>query len=270
MKNNLKFLIVTLAFLSLAVAGTVFADEAFGVSLKYGNPETDKIVRYNYSASDFSNRAKNKLILQDEFNLPKDKNIPIISYSGRLDNQKGLGLIADIGVALLTEFDIQLIVNGGGDPKYRDYFEYLAKKFPKKVGINLRPDFTMPRHIFAGADMILVPSKFEPCGMVQMEAMRYGCIPIVRATGGLADTVTDSETGFVFERYSSWSLFATIVRALEIYKREEIWNEMVANAMNHDFSWISSANEYLNLYNRAINLAHKRKPGFVESPPIEE
>lgn len=241
-----------------------------GIDYDEFNPETDGIIRYNYSISDLDRRAENKPVLQSEFDLPVNKEVPVIGYSGRLDEQKGLSLIADIAVSLLSEFDVQLVVNGGGDPKFRGFFSDLKKKFPKKVGINLSPNFTLPRHIFAGCDIILVPSKFEPCGMVQMEAMRYGCVPIVRATGGLADTVKDGKTGFVFEKYSPWSLFATIVRALETFKHKEIWQELVKNAMSEDFSWSNSAEKYVELYNKAIKLAPNRSPEIVLQPPGED
>jgi starch synthase len=232
-----------------------------GIDYQEFNPETDKLVIENYSKDTLEVRCKNKLALQKEFQLSEDCSIPILAYSGRIDRQKGLDLVQEIIVPILEEYaPVQFIINGGGDNTFREFFSKLAKRFPYQVGVNLNPNFSLPRHIFSGADVIIIPSRFEPCGMVQMEAMRYGCIPLVRNTGGLADTVSDYEpesndgTGFVFTNYDSYALFGSIVRSLETYKHKENWTELIQRAMVQDFSWTKSAGEYFKLYERAVEL----------------
>lgn len=220
------------------------------------NPATDKLLPFNFSISNLKDRAKNKSQLQKEFNLECSLNKPILGMVTRLDEQKGIDLLFPILEILIAEFNCQFIIVGGGEGKYRAFFEEMAKKFPKKVGCHLMPDFNLSRHIFAGCDIFLVPSRFEPCGITQMEAMRYGAIPVIRKTGGLADTVedfdqrTNSGTGFVFEKFSSHALFGAIIRALEAYKYDKAWQRLVKRAMSVNFSWEASAQKYLNLYKK--------------------
>jgi starch synthase len=176
----------------------------------------------------------------------------------RLDEQKGIDLLFSTLETLLTEFGIEFVIVGGGEPKYRSFFEDVAKKYSKRIGAHLIYDAILPRHIFAGSDILLVPSKFEPCGITQMEAMRYGSVPIVRKTGGLADTVKDfnpetkTGNGFVFEKFSSYSLLGAIVRALENFKYKRVWRDLIKKVMLEDFSWKASAKKYLNLYQKLL------------------
>ena len=227
-----------------------------GLDYEEMNPASDKLIPLNFSISNLKNRAKNKNRLQKEFNLECSPDKPLLGMVTRLDEQKGIDLLFPILEILLTEFDCQFVIVGGGEGKYRSFFEEIAKKFPKKASCHLMPDFNLPRHIFAGCDIFLVPSRFEPCGITQMEAMRYGAIPVVRKTGGLADTVEDfdprknSGTGFVFEKFSSHALFGAIVRALEAYKRKITWQSLIKRAMSANFSWEASAQKYLNLYKK--------------------
>ncbi|MEK7166479.1 MAG: glycosyltransferase, partial [Patescibacteria group bacterium] len=150
------------------------------------------------------------------------------------------------------------IILGEGDNKYREFFTQLEHEFPKQVGTHLMNNWQLPRKIFAGCDMLLLPSKFEPGGIVVMEGMRYGAVPIVRATGGLADIVEDynigknTGTGFTFKEYSELSFFGALTRALEIYRCGTMWQSIVRRAMLADFSWKSSAIKYVDLYQRAI------------------
>jgi starch synthase len=236
----------------------------FGIlnGLDYGemNPAIDKLIPFNFTISNLRNRTKNKAHLQKEFNLEVSQETPILGMVCRLDEQKGIDLLFPILEILLSEFKVQFVVVGGGEAKYRSFLEEVDKKFPKQVGCHLMSDFTLSRHIFAGCDIFLVPSKFEPCGITQMEAMRYGAIPVVRKTGGLADTVQDfdpiknSGTGFVFEKFSSHTLLGAIVRALETFKYKKVWQELIKRAMLADFSWEASAKKYLELYKKAISL----------------
>jgi starch synthase len=242
-----------------------------GIDYDEFSPKTDKIVKHNFDKRDvFRVRPLNKAELQAEFNLPRDPNVCILATSFRLDEQKGLDLIAETIGHVLAEFPVQYIANGDGDGRYKSALMEIAERFPRQVGLNLHSNFTLPRHIFAGADMILLPSKFEPCGIVQMEAMRYGCVPVVREVGGLADTVGDGVNGYTFKNFDKIAFFGAIVRALENYfHHPEIWRRTVLSCMEADFSWENSAKRYIDLYKRAVELKCQRAearthPGVIE------
>jgi len=222
------------------------------------NPKTDKIIYKNFSINSLELRKDNKMDLQRQFNLPLKPRIPILAIEGRLTGQKGIDLLAEILPMLLHEFEIQFIAMGEPDARARHFFTDLEKQFPKQVGIHLRANFTLPRKIFAGADMFLLPSAYEPGGITCIEALRYGCVPIGRDTGGLSDTIKDYDpqtglgTGFKFTTYSSWAFFAALIRALETYKNPTAWKGLIRRAMSQDFSWDESAVKYVDLYERAI------------------
>ena len=228
-----------------------------GIDYDEFNPKTDKLLKANYDHQSAAKRAANKSFLQDRFNLEVTNDRPLFAISSRLDEQKGLALVTSTIDAILEETGAQLLVNGGGDQGYRTFFFNLASRFPKQVGVNLESDFQLPKQMFAGCDAILIPSQFEPCGIVQMEAMRYGCIPIVRKTGGLADTVKDynpssrSGYGFVFEQYNPTAFTIAVARALALWHHQDLWQKLVQKAMEQDFSWGASAKAYSELYTRA-------------------
>jgi len=200
-----------------------------------------------------------RLLLEVRSKLSGIVNGPIFAYVGRLDAQKGLDLVGEVLLPFLKDFDAQFVEVGGGDGKYIEILKKLKEKFPHQVGIHPMSNFTLPRLVFAGSDILLLPSKFEPCGIVQLEAMRYGAIPIVRATGGLADTVEDFDpqtgrgTGFVFKNFDRWAFFAQVVRAFETFRHKKTWRKLQQNAMRKDFSWENSARAYTKLYERAIH-----------------
>lgn len=235
-----------------------------GLDYSEFNPATDKIIYANFSKNKLGNRVKNKLALQREFNLPEKADTPIIGMVGRLDEQKGIDLLVPILEPLIKEYDVQFVSVGGGDAKYRMFLQDLQQRYPKNVGVHLFPNFTLPRHVFAGADIFLIPSKYEPFGITAVEAMRYGAVPLVRKTGGLADTVKDyqpnasSGCGFVFENYEPLALYGTLIRALEVYKYKPIWKKLVMRAMSADFSWDAAAIQYSELFSKAIDLSKKR------------
>ncbi|MDI6892916.1 MAG: glycogen synthase [Actinomycetota bacterium] len=230
-----------------------------GIDYEEYNPATDKRIVANYDSTTIENKAKNKAALQKECNLPVNPGLPVIGMVSRLTGQKGLDLVANAihGIMLL---DLQLILLGTGDDHFKHLFSGIAQKHPMKMCTNIAFDPNFAQRIYAGSDMLLMPSLFEPCGLSQLIAMRYGTVPIVRSIGGLADTVTDYDpstskgNGFVFETYDHWVLFATVVRAVEIFKNKNIWRELIVRGMGADYSWISSAKKYVQLYKKALEL----------------
>lgn len=235
-----------------------------GLDYQDFDPNKDKVIKKNYSSGNLAPRSENKIDLQRDFNLEISEHTPLLGIIGRLDDQKGLDLVMETANFIIKELGAQLIVCGHGDNKYRDFFLDLEKLYPGKVGTQLVYDNLIPRKIYSGADMILLPSKYEPGGIVALEAFRYGCIPVVRATGGLADSVIDynpsltTGTGFSFKTYSPMGFLTAVVRAIEAYKDKEAWKKIVKRAMKQDFSWNKSAGKYIDLYKRALEF-HREK-----------
>lgn len=219
------------------------------------DPETDKDIKANYSAADPSGKKKDKEELQKLMNLPVKPNVPIVGMVTRLVSHKGLDLVKGILDELLSKAEMQLVVLGSGDYEYESYFRWIAEKYPDKVGLRLGFVPDLARKIYAGADMFLMPSKSEPCGLSQMVALRYGTIPIVRETGGLRDSITDcgdgKGNGFTFKSYNAHDMLDAIYRALTLYYNGD-WNELVLRALNCDFSWGRSANAYIRLYKELL------------------
>ncbi|MBQ8027430.1 MAG: glycogen synthase GlgA, partial [Clostridia bacterium] len=227
-----------------------------GIDVENYNPETDKDIFANYSAEDFSAKATNKAELQKMFNLLVNERTPVVGLVTRLVSHKGLDLVKAILDELLATTDIQFVVLGSGDWQYEEFFKEMAGRYPNQLGLRLGFVPDLARKIYAGSDMFLMPSKSEPCGLSQMVALRYGSIPIVRETGGLKDTITDSGdnegNGFTFARYNAHDMLHTIRRAVEGYQNEEGWNILVKRAMECNNSWNRSANEYIRLYKNVL------------------
>jgi starch synthase len=234
-----------------------------GIDYDDFNPETDTHLVDKYNSNSIANRESNKEELQSRFGLPKNKNVPVIAIVSRLVEQKGFDLLFEVAEPLLKELGFQFIILGSGEAKYMGFFKDLAERYPKQVSAHLSFDSVLPHLIYGGADMLLIPSKFEPCGLVQMEAMRYGTVPIVRKTGGLADSVIDFDsntqkgTGFSFSDFNSLSLAIAVARACEHFKNVNEWKLIQKQAMAADFSWENSANEYARIFEIAIDF-HKR------------
>lgn len=235
-----------------------------GINYDAYDPETDPHISFKYNARNLKERAKNKEILRQKFNLPQGGNKFILGIVSRLSEQKGFDILMEAIEPMLNNFDFEMVVVGQGDSKYMSFFSELEKKYPN-IKTHLSYDAILPRAVFAGADAILIPSKFEPCGLTQMEAMRYGAVPIVRKTGGLADSVEDynptaqTGTGFVFEKFDKYALFGTMIRALETYKYPKFWEGLQKRAMVTNFSWSASAKKYEEIFKKAIDFNTQSK-----------
>ena len=227
-----------------------------GIDTANYNPETDPVIFKNYSAKDFTAKAENKAALQEQMGLEKRADVPLVAMVTRLVSHKGLDLVKAVADELLNTQDVQLVVLGSGDWQYESFFKELAARHPGKVGIWLGFVPDLARKIYAGSDMFLMPSKSEPCGLSQMVALRYGSIPIVRETGGIRDSIKDSGdgegNGFTFSNYNAHDMLHTICRAIEGYRLTDGWKVLVKRALECDFSWGRSANEYIKLYKAVI------------------
>ena len=241
-----------------------------GIDYEVFNPSTDPSIGAHYDIHSIEKKVENKLALQKEVGLPQDPSVPLIGLISRLYDQKGLDLIANIMWGLMR-LNLQLVVLGAGDARYEDMFRANARDNPLKVSATIGFKPVLAQHIYAGSDMFLMPSKFEPCGLGQLISLRYGTIPIVRATGGLADTIQDWDpvkqtgNGFVFEAYDHWDLYAQVVRALETFRQPILWRRLQTNAMSSDVSWKSSAEQYVRLYRSAIS-RHAEAREYLAAP----
>jgi starch synthase len=228
-----------------------------GIDYEVFNPETDPNIAARYTLATLERKVENKLALQRETGLPEDASVPVIGLISRLYDQKGLDLISNLMWGLMR-LNLQLVVLGAGDGRYEEMFRTSAREHPNRVSATIGFKPVLAQHIYAGADMFLMPSRFEPCGLGQLISLRYGTIPIVRATGGLADTIRDFDpnaqtgNGFVFEAYDHWDLYAQVVRALETFRQPALWRRLQTNAMTSDVSWANSAQQYVRLYRTAM------------------
>lgn len=226
------------------------------------NPEVNPNLTENYEIGEWNKRKKNKAELQKRFDMKQGDDYFLIGIVSRFVEQKGFDLLFPVLEPLLKELRLQLFVVGSGESKYMSFFQNLEKNHPGRVAAHLTFDKVLPHLVYAGADAVLIPSKFEPAGLIQMEAMRYGCVPIARKTGGLADTVEDysaaanSGTGFLFESFDSLSLVVAVTRAYENFRNPDAWHEIQKRAMKKDFSWTHSAAEYSRLFKTAVELRH--------------
>ena len=234
-----------------------------GINTEKFNPQKDPLIPFHYSSKNISNKLKDKLALQKKFGLEQNPNKFILSIVSRLTEQKGLDLVNNIIDSLLQNLPLQLIIVGDGEARYKEKMKAAKKKFPEKISYHLEFNTSLPHLVFSGADAILIPSKFEPCGITQMQAMEYGTIPIARKTGGLADTIRDfnpsdnSGNGFIFDKYDSEALLITIIRAYTSFQFKKVWEKLVKKDMREDFSWKNSAKKYLNLFYHAWQTKNK-------------
>ena len=229
-----------------------------GIDYEEFNPQDDKLIFKNFNINSIDSKVENKLELQKELGLPQKKDAPMIGLISRLTHQKGCDLIVNM-IDRLLQRDIQLVILGTGDYWYEETFKNLQYRYPDKVSANIKFDNTLAHKIYAATDMFLMPSLFEPCGLGQLIALRYGSIPIVRETGGLKDTISPYNqyngvgNGFGFKNFNSNELMQIIEYALTIYNDKNAWNNMIRQAMNSDNSWEKSAMQYKWLYEGVVN-----------------
>jgi starch synthase len=216
------------------------------------DPQTDPTLAANFNAETLSLRPRNKAALQERVGLSVNPDVPLLGMVTRMDQAKGID-IALKGLKMMSKQAWQLVVLGAGDPKLESMAKKLQESLPGRVCVETRYDAKLARQIYAGADIFLMPSRYEPCGISQMIAMRYGCVPLVRAVGGLHDTVTDSETGFVFVDAKVKSFNDTLRRALQLYLYHSRWMNLQKAGMAQDFSWHNSAKKYIELYKKLMN-----------------
>ncbi|MFB3915650.1 MAG: glycogen synthase GlgA [Terriglobales bacterium] len=231
-----------------------------GVDYNEWSPETDKFIVARYSPNDLRGKAKCKQDLLREFGVVNaDTNLPVIGIISRFAAQKGFDLISQVADRLARE-EMIIVALGTGDKEYEDLFRRLNKQLPQKLSVKVAFDNALAHKIEAGSDMFLMPSRYEPCGLNQIYSLKYGTVPVVRATGGLDDTIepwdaaTGKGTGFKFTEYTGDALLATVRAALAAYKDRDGWQTLMRNGMSKDFSWAASAREYAKIYERVRQL----------------
>ncbi len=224
-----------------------------GVDYEIWSPKRDPLIPYNYFIANLSNKKRNKLELLRQAGLPMRSEQPLLGMISRLDSQKGFDILSEILDDIL-KMDVQFVLLGTGAQEYHEFFQKLEKEYPDKLKAFLKFDNALAHLIEAGADIFVMPSRYEPCGLNQMYSMKYGTVPVVRRTGGLADTVENFDerqktgTGFVFDKYTAESFKTSLVRAITLFGKRRLWYKVVKQGMNRDFSWERSAERYIRLY----------------------
>jgi len=220
-----------------------------GLDYSIWDPDMDKFIVHNYSLVNPGSKAYNKVELQKICGLPVNNNLPVLGIVSRLVEQKGFDILTE-GLDEICKMGGQLVILGTGDLKYHQILEKMVKKYPNIISLNLKFDDCLAHKIYAGSDIFLMPSSYEPCGLGQLISLRYGTLPLVFKTGGLADTI-NKHNGFVFSKYTKISLLKCIKQALVTFKDKLNWNVLIKNAMECNFSWEASAKRYSHLYVKA-------------------
>jgi starch synthase len=231
-----------------------------GIDYTVFDPMHDKSLVAHYSVNNLDKKIENKMELQRRFGLPISPDIPLVSIISRLTPQKGIDLV-DEAIPELIKLGAQFIILGSGSDKIEKIFIKAEEEYPQQVAASLEFDAELAQFVYAGSDMLLMPSRFEPMGLSQVIAMRFGTVPIVRKTGGLADTVADGKTGFVFKHYDANALIWALRRALDVwYNHKQVWRAMQKRGMKKDFSWKYSAKKYVTLYRKAMRYHNSGHP----------
>ena len=224
-----------------------------GIDYDDWSPQEDKFIKQKYSPEDMKGKAECRKDLLKEYGLKATQKIPVIGIISRLADQKGFDILSE-GIEEIAKMDVRVVLLGTGEEKYHKLFEEIQKKYPDRFGVKITFNNALAHKIEAGSDMFLMPSKFEPCGLNQIYSLKYGTVPIVRATGGLDDTIEnyDPETGkgngFKFNEYSSSTLIEKIKEAVSVFDKKALWKKLVQSGMNQDFSWERSTKQYGELY----------------------
>jgi starch synthase len=251
----------------LRARGNTIAGILNAVDYASWNPETDPLIAARYSAADLSGKAKCKADLLKAFGLAPDTQLPVVGIVSRFVPQKGFDLILQVADRLALE-DLILVVLGSGQKEYEDMFRRLSKQFPQKVAVKIAYDDPLAHKIEAGSDLYLMPSHYEPSGLNQMFSLKYGTVPVVRAVGGLDDTVEQFDprtlkgTGFKFREYTGEAMLETLRAAVALYRgNQNAWQALMRNGMAQDYSWTNSAREYVRVYERARQLKQQSANG---------
>lgn len=249
-----------LSFISGKLSGIIN-----GIDTELYNPGTDQHISQNFTVDTLEKRKANKIALQEEVGLEVNSNAFLIGFVSRLVEQKGIDLILQVLDRFMAYTDAQFVLLGTGDRSYETQLWEMASRFPGRMATYLLYSDAIARRIYAGSDAFLMPSRFEPCGISQMLALRYGCVPIVRRTGGLVDTVSHHDprnqagTGYCFDRYEALDLFTCMIRAWEGFRYEDKWQELQKRGMSENFSWDRSAKQYVKMYRSIIGLPEEEK-----------
>ncbi len=237
-----------------------------GIDTEVYDPAVDKSLAQPFTIETLDQRLKNKIALQEEVGLEVNSKALVLGMVSRLVEQKGLDLVIQMLDRFMAYSDAQFILLGTGDRYYETQMWQLAGRYPGRMAVYLLYNDALARRIYAGSDTFLMPSRFEPCGISQMLALRYGCVPIVRRTGGLVDTVTHNDpmnhagTGYCFDRYEPLDLYTCLVRAWEAFRFKPQWQELQQRGMKENFSWDKSAIEYVKLYRQVLGLSPESQP----------
>ena len=232
-----------------------------GVDYTDWDPSTDRFIKARYSADDLRGKRLCKADLIKEFGLKMGLDTPLAGMVSRLVDQKGLDIVCE-AMDRLMALDMGMVILGTGDRSYHVKLARLASRYPHRLGVKIAFDNVLAHKIEAGCDLFLMPSRYEPCGLNQIYSLRYGTIPVVRATGGLDDTIKDYQggegNGFKFREYSADALVDKVREALKIYRNRKAWERLQKRAMKEDFSWEKSAKKYVDLYMRALSNVPKK------------
>ncbi|MCE5301106.1 MAG: glycogen synthase GlgA [Spirochaetia bacterium] len=229
-----------------------------GIDYTVWDPATDRFLPVNYTPETIEGKTEVKKKLLEECGLKYKENVPVIGLVSRLDDQKGLDFIANI-MEEMMKLNLQFVILGTGEENYHRMFHFFRDRYPEKIAANIKFDNGLAHRIYAGSDMFLMPSRFEPCGLGQLISLKYGTVPIVRETGGLADTIKHFNfkekkgNGFTFQGYNPWDLFRAIRVAVDTFKNRAVWEKLMHNGMKENFSWDMAAVKYVELYDAAMH-----------------